>query len=92
MGERGTGRALANCIFGEQRIYSCFCIEQSKGFILLKSLSLILRWGWSVVGQVRAIVLEQTDQVDIVINYDNDDIDDNGNDKNMMMMIMVVVL
>ena len=30
--------------------------------------------------------------VDIVINYDNDDIDDNGDDKNMMMMIMEVVL
>ena len=31
---------------------------------------------------------------DIVIDYDNDDIDDNGDDKvkNMMMMIMVVVL
>ena len=30
--------------------------------------------------------------VDIVINYDNDDIDDYGDDKNMMMMIMEAVL
>ena len=30
--------------------------------------------------------------VDIVINYDSDDIDDYGDEKNMMMMIMVVVL
>ena len=32
------------------------------------------------------------DLVDIVINYDNDDIDDYGDDKNMMMMIMEAVL
>ena len=40
-----------------------FVKAQFKEFLLLKSLLLILRWGWSVVGQVQAIVQEQTDQV-----------------------------